>query len=137
MKVIICEEDYSYIELVYSTLFKFAKVKGINAEFNLTTRKPSSIIRFLESDQAELYYISLDLVETMPAIELIKEIREKNEKALIHVMSTDIVKLKDPELTQYKIFGQIVKTTNGSMRDELRKSFAESFSYLKANSYFA
>lgn len=137
MKVIICEEDYSYIELVHSTLFKFAKVKGINAEFNLTTRKPSSIIRFLESEQAELYYISLDLNETITAIELIKDIRQKNEKALINIMSTDAVKLKDPDILKHTIFSTILKTSNGSMRDELRKSFTEAFSYLKANAYFA
>lgn len=136
MKIIICEEDYSYIEVIHSTLLKYAKNKGIHAEFNLTTRKPASIISFLESDKAECYFISLDLKESMPAIELIKEIRQKNPNAIINVLSSDAVKLQSLDLTTYDVFYKIKKTSTSTMKEELKVALLSVFKHLKAVDFF-
>lgn len=137
MKIIICEQDYSYIERIHSTLLKYTKMKGIHAEFTLTTRKPSSIIKYLQTDQAECYFISLDLVETVPAIELIKMIQLKNEQALITVLSKDQEKLKSNELDELDIFKKIIKIEHSSMAEDLKKAVVEVYHRLKAINYFA
>lgn len=137
MKIIICEQDYSYIERIHSTLLKYTKMKGIHAEFTLTTRKPSSIIKYLQTDQAECYFISLDLVETVPAIELIKMIQLKNEQALITVLSKNQEKLKSNELDELDIFKKIIKIEHSSMAEDLKKAVVEVYHRLKAINYFA
>lgn len=137
MKIIICEEDYSYIEKIHSTLLKYTKIKGINAEFILTTRKPASIVDFLINDQAECYYISLDLQESMSAIELITLIRLKNPRAIINVLSNEVEKLENPELDSLGIKRKILKAQTTSMADDLRKSLFEVYQQMKAADYFA
>lgn len=136
MKIIICEEDYSYIEIIHSTLLKYAKTKGIHAEFNLTTRKPASIINFLKTEKAECYFISLDLKETMPAMELIKEIRQKNPNAIINVLSTDASKLQSLDLNTYDVFHKIEKSTRGVMKEELKTALLAVFNKLKAVNFY-
>lgn len=136
MKIIICEEDYSYIEIIHSTLFKYAKTKGIHAEFNLTTRKPSSILNFLNSDKAECYFISLDLNESITSIELIKEIRQKNPNAIINVLSTNSIKLQSLDLTTYDVFYKIEKSERGIMKEELKAALLAVFKRLKAVDFF-
>lgn len=131
MKIIICEEDYSYIEEIYSTLFNFSKVKGLQVDFNLTTRKPNSIVNFLDNDQADCYYISLDLEQSMSAIDLIKIIRTKNEFAIINVLSTDASKLESLDLNTYNVFKRIEKVKNSGMKEQLKKSLVEVFSRVK------
>lgn len=136
MKIIICEEDYSYIEIIHSTLLKYAKTKDIHAEFNLTTRKPSSIINFLETDKAECYFISLDLKETIPAMDLIKEIRQKNPTAVINVLSTDSSKLQSLDLNTYDVFHKIEKSPRGAMKEELKVALLAVFNKLKAVNFY-
>lgn len=137
MKIIICEEDYSYIERIHSTLLKYTKMKGIHAEFTLTTRKPSSIIKYLQTDQAECYFISLDIVESTPAIELIKMIQLKNEQALITVLSTDQEKLNSLELNELAPFRKILKVEQSSMAEELKRAVVDVYQRLKSLNYFA
>lgn len=137
MKIIICEEDYSYIERIHSTLLKYTKMKGIHAEFTLTTRKPSSIIKYLQTDQAECYFISLDLVEFTEAIELIKMIQKKNEQALITVLSTDQEKLNSNQLDDLNLFKKIEKVENSLMAEDLKKTVVEVYQRLKSLNYFA
>lgn len=137
MKIIICEEDYSYIERIHSTLLKYTKIKGINAEFILTTRKPASIIEFLKNDIAECYFISLDLQETMPAVELITSIRLKNPLAVINVLSEDRDKLNDPLLESLGVNKAILKVQGSAMLEDLKKSLLEVYQQMKAADYFA
>lgn len=136
MKVIICEEDYSYIEIVHSTLEKYASLKGINAEFNLTTRKPSSVIKSLNGKLAEFYYISLDLNETMKAEKLIETIRQTDKNCLIVALSQNPSLFNDDLIEKYNLFATIDMSEKTTMIDQLKNSLVEGFQHYKTLNYF-
>lgn len=136
MRVIICEEDYSYIEVVHSTLEKYASLKGINAEFNLTTRKPSSVIKSLSGSMAEFYYISLDLNESTKATELIEMIREKDQNCLIVALSQNPDLLTAEIEEKYNLFATIDMSEKSTMIEQLKASLVNGFQHYKSINYF-
>ncbi|VEI07182.1 hypothetical protein [Kurthia zopfii] len=136
MRVIICEEDYSYIEIVHSTLEKYATLKGINAEFNLTTRKPSSVIKSLSGSMAEFYYISLDLSESIKAEELIEAIRKEDQNCLIVALSQNPESFNAKLIEQYNIFATIDMSDRTTMTEQLKSSLVDGFQHYKSLNYF-
>lgn len=135
MKIIICEEDYTFIEVIHSTLSKYAKLKGINAEFNLTTRKTASIERFLKREVAECYYISLNLESDMSGIELIKLIRSKNPQAIIVALGLEESDFKNEDLKELNIYSTILKSETTKLKDALKTSFAKVYRELKTSDF--
>ncbi|GEK34983.1 response regulator [Kurthia sibirica] len=135
MKIVICEEDYTLIEAIHSTLSKYAKQKGINAEFNLTTRKATSIERFLQKDKAECYYISLNINSEMSGIELIDLISQNNPHAKINILAENESDFANVELEKYNIFKKIIKDEHGNMKDHLKQSLDEVYANFKASDF--
>lgn len=123
MRIIIFEQDYSDINTIHNSIYQLAKLKEYTIYQVLTTRKPQSILNYLDAYQADSFFISIrhDQPETFA---LARQIRNLDYSAQI-VLITDKQTPEVQTLAQQLHVTQLIeKRTKATLERHVEEAFS-------------
>ncbi|WP_100332119.1 LytR/AlgR family response regulator transcription factor [Bacillus xiapuensis] len=88
MKVIICEDDATQLEYIYSKLQKYALIQYPSIEFTLATSSPEDILTYIEHDREDCYFLDIELGSSLTGLELAGKIKDRDPQASIIFVTT-------------------------------------------------
>lgn len=127
MKVIICENNINQLAYTAQTIRNYAMIEDNGISIALATPDPHEVIRFLEKEKADCFFLDIDLESNINGLELADYIRNKDTLASIIFITTHNQMI---HLTfQYKIAALdfIVKDDFESNKNHLIHSLATAF----------
>lgn len=119
MKVIICEDNPQQQKMIYTKLRNYAMINHPSVEFVLVASNAEEVLKFLETNNADFFFLDIELGEGSTGLQLAAEIRKKDLLANIIFVTDYSEALK---LTfKYKIaaLDYILKRADEDFSDQL------------------
>ncbi|WP_110114467.1 LytTR family DNA-binding domain-containing protein [Bacillus sp. CGMCC 1.16541] len=126
MRVVICEDNPQQQKVLYTRLKNYAMIYHSGVEIVLVASNAEQVLSFMETNQADCYFLDIELGQGQNGLELAAEIRKKDILASI-IFITDYSEAQ--KLTfKYKVAALdfIIKRTDASFTDQLIDSFESS-----------
>ncbi len=131
MKVVICEDNPQQQKMIHDRLKNYAMINHPSVEIVLVASNAEEVLNFLEQNNADCYFLDIELGAGSTGLQLASEIRKKDPLASIIFVTDYSETLK---LTfKYKIaaLDYILKRTDGSFSDRLIGTFESSIQRYK------
>ena len=88
MKIIICEDDLAQLENIKTIIKNYAMMEDNGIEIVLATTNPEEVVQYLKHDQADCYFLDIDLSHEITGITLGSKIREADPIASLIYITT-------------------------------------------------
>ncbi|WP_397536818.1 LytR/AlgR family response regulator transcription factor [Rummeliibacillus pycnus] len=88
MKVIICEDDEAQLHFIHTKLKQYAFIEHSGIDFVLVTSKPEDVLFYIEKNQADCYFLDIELESHITGLELASKIREYDPLSSIIFVTT-------------------------------------------------
>ena len=119
MKVIICEDNPQQQKMIYTRLRNYALINHPSVEFVLVASNAEEILKFIETNNADCFFLDIELGEGSNGLQLAAEIRKKDLLSSIIFVTdySEVLKLT----FKYKIaaLDYILKRTDEDFSDQL------------------
>ncbi|MGE7920346.1 LytR/AlgR family response regulator transcription factor [Viridibacillus sp. NPDC093762] len=123
MKVVICEDNPQQQKMLYTKLKNYAMINHPSVEIVLAASNAEQVLKFMETNKADCYFLDIELGEGQNGLQLAAEIRKQDILASLIFVTDYSEALK---LTfKYKVaaLDYIIKRTDTSFTDQLISSF--------------
>ncbi|WP_223556606.1 MULTISPECIES: LytR/AlgR family response regulator transcription factor [Lysinibacillus] len=123
MKVVICEDNPQQQKMLYTKLKNYAMINHPSVEIVLAASNAEQVLKFMETNKADCYFLDIELGEGQNGLQLAAEIRKQDILASLIFVTDYSEALK---LTfKYKVaaLDYIIKRTDTSFTDQLIGSF--------------
>jgi len=88
MKVIICEDDKAQLHLIRTKLENYAFIEYPTIEIVLSTSNPEEVLAYMEHEQADCYFLDIELNSSISGLDLASKIREVDPQSSIIFVTT-------------------------------------------------
>ena len=122
MRIITLEPDYSNINAIYNTIEKIAKTNEYAVHQVLTTRKPNTVLNYLEKHRGELYILSL-IDNSEASVALVHTIRQLDPSAQLLIITDEASKEIASYITTMDHTDVLYKTPEQSYEELLTTPF--------------
>lgn len=78
MKVIICEDNPQQKKMIYTRLRNYAMINHPSVEFILVASNAEEVLKFIETNNADCFFLDIELGEGSTGLQLAAEIRKKD-----------------------------------------------------------
>lgn len=94
MKIIICEDNNTHRQFLYSQIMNYAAFHEPSIEIALCVSNPEEVLTYTANHQADCYFLDIELDSSLNGMELATEIRKRDPLASIIFVTTHADKLK-------------------------------------------
>lgn len=88
MDIVICEDDLIQLERTKKIIENYAMIEDNGMKVVLATTKPKDVLLFLQTENADCYFLDIDLNDEITGIALGSKIREKDPIANLVYITT-------------------------------------------------
>lgn len=119
VKVIICEDDELQKQFLYKTITNYTLFHEPSIEVVLSANQPDEVLTYLEQNQADCYFLDIELNHQLNGMDVAVEIRKRDPLATIIFITTHADQLKLTFTYKLAALDFIVKDTPSQISSQV------------------
>ncbi len=131
MRVIICEDDIRQQQFLHKEIMNYASFHEPSIEVVLCTRTPDEVFTYLASEEADCYFLDIELNHPVTGMEMAMEIRRMDPLATIIFITSHADQLKLTFTYKLAALDFIVKETPEQIASQVREALQAAFKKYK------
>lgn len=131
MRVIICEDDIRQKQFLHKEIMNYASFHEPSIEVVLCTSTPEEVFTYLESKEADCYFLDIELNHSLTGMEVAMEIRRIDPLATIIFITSHADQLKLTFTYKLAALDFIVKETPEQIASQVREALQAAFNKYK------
>lgn len=131
MRVIICEDEIRQQQFLHKEIMNYASFHEPSIEVVLCTNTPDEVFAYLESKEADCYFLDIELNHPLSGMEVAMEIRRLDPLATIIFITSHADQLKLTFTYKLAALDFIVKETPDQIASDVREALQAAFTKYK------